>query len=97
LFWSERETLFTETDPDATITSLRTAHELVLASGAQQERLIGSLLTLARGQVGLGDYQPFDLADLTYNALSVRRPAAEARQLSIDTGSARSPPAATGN
>ncbi|MFF0269995.1 sensor histidine kinase [Kribbella sp. NPDC004536] len=72
-------------DPDPTVTSLRTAHERILTSGAQQERLIDSLLTLARGQVGPGDYQPFDLADLTYDALSVRRPAAEARQLSLDT------------
>jgi signal transduction histidine kinase len=37
-------------DPDATTGSLRTAHERVLASGRQQERLIEALLTLALSQ-----------------------------------------------
>ena len=40
-------------DPDASIGSLRAAHERVLASGAQQQHLIDALLTLARGQAGL--------------------------------------------
>ena len=40
-------------DPDASIESLRAAHERVLASGAQQQQLIDALLTLARGQAGL--------------------------------------------
>src|SRR4029450_8082238 len=35
-------------DPDASVDSLRAAHERVLASGAEQERLIDALLTLAR-------------------------------------------------
>lgn len=38
------------TDPDAIMNSLRAAHQRVLESGAQQERLIEALLTLTRGQ-----------------------------------------------
>ena len=50
-------------DPGATIETLRTAHERVLAAGAQQQQLIEALLTLARGQAGLDKPEPFDLAD----------------------------------
>jgi signal transduction histidine kinase len=39
-------------DPDASVASLRAAHERVLAAGAEQERLIEALLVLARGQHG---------------------------------------------
>ncbi|WP_026416565.1 sensor histidine kinase [Actinomadura oligospora] len=52
-------------DPDATAESLRAAHERVLAAGAQQEQLVLALLTLARGQAGIGRREPFDLAGLT--------------------------------
>jgi len=41
-------------DPKATVGSLRTAGEQVLASGEQQERLIEALLTLARSQQAPG-------------------------------------------
>ena len=51
--------------PDASTDSLRAAHDRVLASGAQQQHLIDTLLTLARGQAGLDKHVPFDLADLT--------------------------------
>ena len=49
-------------DPNATEQSLRTAHERVLASGAQQERLIEALLTLARGEAELERPQIIDLS-----------------------------------
>ncbi len=49
-------------DPDANVDSLRAAHERVLASGAQQERLIETLLTLARGEAGLERRDLVDLA-----------------------------------
>ena len=39
-------------DPDATVDSLRAAHERILASGEQQEQLIDALLTLSRVQAG---------------------------------------------
>jgi signal transduction histidine kinase len=69
-------------DPDATVESLRTAHERVLAAGAQQERLIESLLTLARGQAGIDRNEPLDLAAITEQVLSSRR--AEATQRGLD-------------
>jgi signal transduction histidine kinase len=69
-------------DPDASIESLRMAHERVLASGAQQEQLIEALLTLARGQAGLDRHEPFDLADVTGQVLVGRH--AEASYLDLD-------------
>jgi signal transduction histidine kinase len=70
-------------DPDATTGSLRAAHERVLASGAQQERLIEALLTLALSQRGLERREPFDLAAVTDEALLARQPEAERLGLSV--------------
>jgi signal transduction histidine kinase len=77
------------TDPDATMESLRAAHERVLASGAQQERLIKSLLTLTRGQAGLTRRDPFDLATVAEQVLLARE--SEARGRSIDVRRALRP------
>ena len=73
-------------DPDADVDSLRAAHERVLASGAQQERLLDALLTLARGQTGFDRRAPFDLATVTEQVLLARRPEA------LDAVSRSSPP-----
>jgi signal transduction histidine kinase len=70
-------------DPDATTESLRAAHERVLASGAQQERLIEALLALARGQAGLIKQEPFDLAVLAEQVLLARQSRARARFITI--------------
>jgi signal transduction histidine kinase len=70
-------------DPDATADTLRAAHERVLASGAQQERIIEALLTLARGQAGLGTREPFDLAEVAGQVLRARRPEAALRGLDL--------------
>jgi signal transduction histidine kinase len=70
-------------DPDATAETLRAAHERVLASGAQQERIIEALLTLARGQAGLGTREPFDLAEVAGQVLRARRPEAALRGLDL--------------
>jgi signal transduction histidine kinase len=78
-------------DPDATVDSLRVAHERVLAAGAQQERLIEALLTLARGQAGRFKHEPFDLASLTGDALLTRREEAEARGLDLREALASAP------
>jgi len=64
-------------DPDASVESLRAAHERVLASGAQQERLINALITLTRGEAGLERRDPFDLATATAPLLDARRSEAE--------------------
>lgn len=70
-------------DPDATADSLRAAHERVLASGAQQERLIEALLTLALSQRGLERREPFDLATVTDEVLLARQPEAERLGLAV--------------
>jgi signal transduction histidine kinase len=60
-------------DPDASVETLRAAHERVLASGAHQEQLIEALLTLASGQAGLDRSEPIDLADVAAQVLHRRR------------------------
>jgi signal transduction histidine kinase len=60
------------TDPDATVMSLRAAHERVLAAGAQQERLIEAMLTLTRGQGGLDVRHPFDLGEVVREVVDAR-------------------------
>ena len=82
-------------DPGATTESLRTAHERVLAAGAQQERLIEALLTLTRGHAGLDKREPFDLAAVTGQVLLTRR--AEAKRRGLDLHTALSPAPAAGN
>jgi signal transduction histidine kinase len=70
-------------DPEASVDSLRAAHERVLASGAEQERLIDALLTLARGQAGPRSSEPFDLASVTSEVLTARHDQAERRGLAV--------------
>ena len=56
-------------DREATVDSLRAAGERVLASGAQLEKLIEALLTLARSQRDLEASEPFDLSAAAAAAL----------------------------
>jgi signal transduction histidine kinase len=70
-------------DPDATVESLRTAHERILAAGTQQERLIEALLTLTRSHVGIEVRHPFDLAQLTHDVVGARRAEADHRTVTI--------------
>ena len=71
-------------DPEATVDSLRQAHERVIASGDQQNRLIEALLALARGQAGLSTRTSFDLAELVDAALATRGEEARRLGLSIE-------------
>ena len=71
-------------DPGATSASLRAAHERVLASGAEQNRLIDALLTLARGQAGLDTRERFDLAAVTAQVLAARQAEAQDRRLTVE-------------
>jgi signal transduction histidine kinase len=82
-------------DPDATVDSLRAAHERVLVSGAEQERLIEALLTLARGQTGLDRREPVDLATLARQAVAARAQEADVRGLEVEASLA--PATATGD
>jgi signal transduction histidine kinase len=59
-------------NPDASTDSLRAACERAVAAGAEQERLIEALLTLARGQRGLARRVPLDLAAVTRDVLASR-------------------------
>ncbi|OXM45363.1 sensor histidine kinase [Amycolatopsis alba] len=61
-------------DPDATMASLRAAHERILVAGAQQERLIEAMLTLTRGHGGIDVRHPFDLGEMVTEVVDVHRP-----------------------
>jgi signal transduction histidine kinase len=80
-------------DPGADAESLRAAHERVLTSGAQQERLIEALLTLSRGQAGLDKREPFDLAALAGRVLHARQSEARDLQLAVHADLAPAPAA----
>jgi signal transduction histidine kinase len=78
-------------DPHATAESLRVAHERVLASGAEQERLIEALLTLARGQSSLRRREQLDLAAITDQILLTRRLDAADRGLDLHAALSSAP------
>jgi signal transduction histidine kinase len=72
-------------DPDASAAALRSACEQTLALGERQERLIAALLTLASGEGGVEEWEPFDLAVITGDVLLVRREDAERRGIEVST------------
>jgi signal transduction histidine kinase len=82
-------------DPEATMESRRDALERVLASGAQQERLIEAVLTLARGQAGPAKREPFDLARLTDQVVLSRQ--VERTRGGVDIRTTLSPSPITGD
>ncbi len=64
----------TLTDPAATVDSFRATSRRLLALGEDQERLLGSLLTLASSERGLARREPFDLAAIAEAVLRDRPP-----------------------
>lgn len=70
-------------DPEATMGSLREAHERILFAGAQQERLIEALLTLARGQTGIAVREPFDLCQTASEVVRARGAEADYRRVTL--------------
>ena len=80
-------------DPGATVESLRSAHERVLAAGAEQQRLIDALLTLARGQAGLPEQEPFDLAAVTRPVVAARQAEAAERKVTLHAALGAAPAA----
>jgi len=78
-------------DPEADASSLRAAHERVLAAGAQQERLIGALLALARGQAGVDHLKTLDLGAVVARAVAHRQAEAELRGLVLSAELADAP------
>ena len=71
-------------DPDAGAASLRAACERVLAIGEQQERMIDSLLTLARSERGLERREPVLLDAIANEVLDDRREQISRRGLKLD-------------
>jgi len=82
-------------DPAADAPTLRQACEEVLGLGAQQERLIDAMLTLASSERGIEQWEPFDLADVVAKVLVSRGEEAERRAVGIET--ALGPAPATGD
>ncbi|MGN6869325.1 MAG: sensor histidine kinase [Solirubrobacteraceae bacterium] len=74
-------------DPHPTIESLQDTCQRVLAASEQQERLIESLLTLARSQRGLESRVPVDLREIT--AEVVRAVPADGLRIETDLRVAR--------
>jgi signal transduction histidine kinase len=71
-------------DPEATVDTLRAAHERILVAGALQERMIEALLTLTRSQAGLEAREPVDLARLTEEAVVGRADEAGYRAVTFE-------------
>jgi signal transduction histidine kinase len=61
-------------DPAATTATWQAVSRELLASNAEQERLIEALLTLAETEGGLGQREPVDLAAIASEALAAARP-----------------------
>jgi signal transduction histidine kinase len=78
-------------DPGASESSLRAAHERILVSGVQQEQLLDALLTLTRVHAGSERREWFDLATLTRELLAVKVAEAELRGVQVDVVLASAP------
>lgn len=72
-------------DPQASADSLRRVHERVLASGAQEERLIDALLILTRGQAGVAERRLIDLSIVASEVLPAFTEQARVKNLSLTT------------
>ncbi len=71
-------------DPAATAETLRATCEQLLVLGGQQDRLIEALLTLASGQRGIDQREPFDLAEIAERVVRARRQEARRRDVHLD-------------
>ena len=72
-------------DPASTTGTWQAVSRELLASNAEQERLIEALLTLASGEAGTGEREPLDLAAITSAALAAARPAISRLGLHVQT------------
>jgi signal transduction histidine kinase len=68
-------------DPGSTAGTWRAVSRELLASNAEQERLLEALLTLAGSEAGPGQREPVDLAAVTSAALAAARPEISRRGL----------------
>jgi signal transduction histidine kinase len=83
LAWQKAIVQVALADPDADSESLRAAHEQVLVSAAQQERLLEALLTLTRGQAGTERSDHIDLAAVAELAVLTRESEAVHRGIEL--------------
>jgi signal transduction histidine kinase len=72
-------------DPAATTGTWQAVSQQLLASNAEQERLIEALLTLASSEAGPGEREPLDLAAITSQALAAARAANSSLSLHVQT------------
>ena len=72
-------------DPAATTATWQAISWELLASNAEQERLIEALLTLASSEAGPGESEPLDLAAITSAAEAAARPAVSRHGLHVQT------------
>jgi signal transduction histidine kinase len=72
-------------DPAATAGTWQAVSRELLASNAEQERLIEALLTLASGEADASQPEPLDLAAITSEALAAGRPAISRLGLQVQT------------
>jgi signal transduction histidine kinase len=72
-------------DPASTTQTWQAVSRELLASNAEQERLIEALLTLASSEAGRSQDEPLDLADITTAALAVPRPGIDRLGLNVRT------------
>jgi len=82
-------------DPDADAQALRSTCQQVLLLGAQQERLIDALLTLASSERGVECWNRFDLAEIAGKVIADRSGEAARRDVRIDAALGAAP--ATGD
>jgi signal transduction histidine kinase len=73
-------------DPASTTATWQAVSRELLASNAEQERLIEALLTLAGSEAGPGDRELLDLAAITGEALAAARPAIGRLGLHVHAG-----------
>ena len=78
-------------NPDTTIAGWRSTAEEVLASNAEQERLIEALLALASGESRLDHYEAIDLSTIARAVLSLLHHHVDELGLSIDVSLAPAP------
>jgi signal transduction histidine kinase len=80
-------------DRNATADALRTTCEELLVCGAEHERLLEALLTLASSDGGLERREPLDLSSLAERALEAGRSEIERGRLEVETSLAPAPTA----
>jgi signal transduction histidine kinase len=78
-------------DPSPTVGSLQAVCERVLATGEEQERLIETLLTLARSQRGLDRCESLDLAAVADDAVQASEAGVQTRGLRVHGALAEAP------